>query len=48
MKWERQDRLLEKDWEPGDWHALALRYAEASGRVPGLRAAALRLAADVQ
>ncbi len=48
MKWERQDRLLEVDWEAGDWHALAMRYAEASGRVPGIRAAACRLAQDVQ
>ncbi len=45
MRWEREDRLLEEDWKPGDWHALARRYAEASGRVPGLRAAALHMAA---
>lgn len=44
MKWEREDRLLEEDWAPGDWRGLALRYAEASGRVAGMRAEALRAA----
>jgi NPCBM/NEW2 domain-containing protein len=33
MKWVRQDRILDADWEPGDYTALAKRYAEAAGRV---------------
>ena len=33
MKWVRQDRILEADWEPGDYAALAKRYAEAARRV---------------
>ena len=47
MKWEREDRLLEEDWKPGDWRTLALRYAEASGRVAGLRAEARCAAEEV-
>ena len=34
MKWEREDRILETDWEPGDYQALAVRYAGACHRVP--------------
>lgn len=47
MKWEREDRLLEEDWDPGDWKALAMRYAAASGRVPGMQAEAHRAAEKV-
>ena len=47
MKWEREDRLLEADWVPGNWKTLALRYAEASGRVVGLPAEARRAAEKV-
>ena len=47
MKWEREDRLLEGDWEPGDWRTLAMRYAEASGCVAGMRAQALGAAEKV-
>jgi len=47
MKWEREDRLLEEDWAPGDWQGLSVRYAKASGRVAGTRAEALRVAKTV-
>lgn len=47
MKWAREDRLLEEDWNPGDWQTLARRYAAAADRVPGLRTEALRLAGSV-
>ena len=42
MKWEREDRIWADDWEPGDYAALARRYAAACFRVPELaeRAAA--------
>jgi len=40
MKWTRQDRILEADWAPGDWSALARRYAAAAHRVPSLAAQA--------
>ncbi len=46
MKWERQDRTLEDDWT--DFRQLALRYAEASRRVPPLAVEAAKLAADVK
>jgi hypothetical protein len=47
MKWEREDCLLEADWTPGDWRTLALRYAQASGRVAGMRAEAHRAAEKI-
>ena len=40
MRWEREDRLLEDDWVPGDWQTLARRYAKASRRVSGFEAEA--------
>ena len=33
MKWERQDRILEHDWVPGDVAELARRYAAACFRI---------------
>jgi formylglycine-generating enzyme required for sulfatase activity/cytochrome c553 len=45
MKWERQDQVLEDDWPPGDWAALARRYAAAARRIPALAAKAEQLAA---
>ena len=47
MKRERQDRILEEDWKPGDWAALAKRYAAASHRVPAIAAQAASLAGTV-
>lgn len=48
MNWEREDRLFEFDWRPGDWSTLAHRYANACGRVPPLAREAARLAASVK
>ena len=45
MKWEREDRLLEADWNAGDWSTLASRYAEAPDRVAGMQTLARRAAA---
>ena len=36
MKWVRKDRILEGDWEAGDYADLARRYAGACYRVPPL------------
>ena len=36
MKWEREDRILEEDWPANDWGTLAVRYANACDRVPGM------------
>jgi len=47
MKWEREDRIFEFAWRPGDWQALAQRYAQACGRVPPLARQAAELAATV-
>ena len=33
IKWVRQDRILDADWEPGDYATLAKRYADGAGRV---------------
>ncbi len=33
MKWARQDRIFDADWEPGNYETLAKRYAETAGRV---------------
>ena len=48
MKWEIEDRIFEFDWHPGDWAALAKRYAEACRRVPPLAGQASQLAAAVR
>ncbi len=48
MKWEREDRIFEFDWRPGDWTALAERYARACLRVPGLASQAIQLAANTR
>jgi formylglycine-generating enzyme required for sulfatase activity len=48
MKWEREDRIFEFDWRPGDWSTLAQRYAKACGRVPPLAAQAAQLAGNVK
>ena len=47
MKWEREDRILQRDWEPGDWADLARRYAEACRRVAPLAEQAARKARAV-
>ncbi len=47
MRWEIEDRILEFDWRPGDWAALARRYAQASHRLPPLARQAAALAATV-
>lgn len=47
LKWEREDRILDADWAPGDFAALAGRYARASRRVPPLASEAARRAAAV-
>jgi formylglycine-generating enzyme required for sulfatase activity len=46
MRWEREDRILDADWTPGDVGALARRYAAAARRVPPVAAQAQRLAVD--
>ena len=48
MKWEREDRILDEDWRPGDWASLARRYAAASNRIPALAEKAATLAAQVR
>ncbi|MHB1033920.1 MAG: SUMF1/EgtB/PvdO family nonheme iron enzyme [Pirellulales bacterium] len=48
MKWERQDRVLEADWEPGDCRTPATRYAKACGRIAPVAEAAAKLAATVR
>ncbi len=47
MEWEREDRIWEADWKPGDLTALAQRYA-AAVRVPDLRQQAGGLAGGVR
>jgi hypothetical protein len=47
INWERADRIFEFAWRPGDWAALAQRYAQACGRVPPLAKEAARLASTV-
>lgn len=47
MNWEIEDRIFEFEWRPGDWAALARRYAEACRRVPPLARQARQLAATV-
>ncbi|MBI4664671.1 MAG: SUMF1/EgtB/PvdO family nonheme iron enzyme [Verrucomicrobia bacterium] len=46
MAWEREDRIHEKEWPPGDYASIAKEYARASRRVPALaeKADALALA----
>ncbi|MBI5384781.1 MAG: SUMF1/EgtB/PvdO family nonheme iron enzyme [Verrucomicrobia bacterium] len=48
MKWEIEDRIFEFDWRPGDWGALARRYAQACRRVPPLATEAAGLATGVK
>jgi integrase len=48
MNWEREDRIFEFAWQPGDWQTLAHRYAQACGRVPPLARQAAELAAEVK
>lgn len=47
MKWEREDRIFDFDWKPGDWSALAQRYANACRRLPPLAREAATFAAKV-
>jgi len=47
MKWEREDRILEEDWEPGDYAELGRRYAQACRRVAPLAEQAARRARAV-
>ena len=48
LKWEREDRIFEFPWRPGNWAALARRYAEACARVAPLAQPAVRAAASVK
>ena len=43
MQWEREDRVWEQDWLPGDFEALAQRYVAASQRSKTLAALAAKL-----
>ena len=48
MAWEREDRIWDANWKPGDLATLARRYAGASRRVPPLAAEANKLAPNVK
>jgi formylglycine-generating enzyme required for sulfatase activity len=48
MRWEREDRLWDAGWIPGDWAALAARYAQASSCVPAIAREATTLAGQVR
>ena len=48
MRWEIEDRIFEFDGPPGDWAALAQRYAQACQRVPPLARQAVHLATTIQ
>ena len=45
-KWERQDRVWEDSFKPGDFATLAARYAKATRNLRSLPAEAARLAQD--
>ena len=47
MRWELEDRILEKDWLPQGAPAIAKRYAEACARVPFIKDMASSKAASV-
>ena len=47
MAWEREDRIWDRPWAPGDRKVLALAYASASRRHPALQKEAAKLAAKV-
>lgn len=44
MRWEKEDRILEKPWREGNLAGLAARYARACHRVPPLAATATEVA----
>jgi len=46
--WEREDRILDADWAPGDFASLAGRYAKAAGRFGPPAGEAARLAPAVR
>lgn len=46
IRWEREDRIFEQDWKPGDFGTLAKRYAQASSRVPALARETAQLSAS--
>ena len=48
IAWEREDAILGADWSPGDYAALAARYARVCHRAPSLAAEAKRAAANVK
>lgn len=48
IRWEREDRILDEDWTPGDYRELAGRYAKAARRVPPLAGEAERLSESVR
>ncbi|MHB8969100.1 MAG: HzsA-related protein, partial [Pirellulaceae bacterium] len=48
MQGEREDRIFEFAWRPGDWQILAERYAQACARVPPLAREAAQRAATVK
>jgi len=45
IAWEREDGIWDADWVPGNWAALAARYARACHRTPSLAAKAEQAAA---
>jgi len=48
IAWEREDRIYEREWQPGDFAALAARYARASERVPPIAEPLTKFAAHLK
>ena len=48
MRWEREDRIWDADWAPGDFAELARRYANASSRLPTVARQAVARAGQVR
>ncbi len=46
MAWEREDRIWQADWKPGDFRELAGRYADATRKIASLDVQARTLAAQ--
>ena len=47
IRWEREDAIWDRDWSPGDFHALAQRYAAVTRKQETLDAKATELAGKV-
>ena len=47
MKWEREDRILDGNWVPGDYAEIAKRYARASFRIQAVQLQAVEKARHV-